>query len=59
MGDQVNMSPSRPGQASTKKGNPHRGDPRALFIGRDTPEEAARKQLADQWDLDHPNGVED
>jgi hypothetical protein len=59
MGDQVNMTPIRPGKVSSKKGNPYRGDPRALFLGRDTPDEALYKRLAEQWDRDHPNGVED
>jgi hypothetical protein len=56
---QQNQNPSRPGQITSKKGNPYRGNPRALFIGPETPEEKAIRQLADQWDIDHPNGVEE
>ncbi len=55
---QQNQNPSQLGKISKTKGNPYRS-PRALFMGQETAEEKALKALADQWDVDHPNGVEE
>jgi hypothetical protein len=55
----INQNPSRLGKISSKKGNPYRGNTRALFLGQKTDEEKARQALAEQWDRDHPDGVDD
>jgi len=60
MGSQdINQNPSRPGKITTKKGNPFRGDARALFLGPETEEAKERKRLADEWDKANPNGVDE
>jgi hypothetical protein len=56
---QQNQFPSHPGKISSKKGNPYRGNYRALFLGPETEEEKAMKALAEQWDRDHPDGVDE
>jgi len=54
-----NQVPSRVGKISSKKGNPYRGWDRTLFLGPETEEEKARRALAEQWDRDHPDGVDE
>jgi hypothetical protein len=60
MSNDINQNPSRPGKIASKKGNPYRGSPRALFLGQgETAEEKATRLLAEQWDRDHPDGVDE
>ena len=59
MGQQVNQNASRPGKISSKKGNPYRGDPRVLFLGPKTEDEKLNLLRAEQWDRDHPDGVDE
>ena len=59
MGDQINQNPSRPGQIARKRGNPHRGDPRALFLGPKTEEQKEALRKAEEWDAAHPDGVDE
>ena len=54
-----NQNPSRLGQIAKKKGNPHRGDPRALFLGQETAEEKEMRRKAEEWDAAHPDGEDD
>ena len=59
MSNDINQNPSRPGQIARKRGNPHRGDPRVLFLGPKTEDEKLNLQRAEQWDRDHPDGVDE
>jgi len=59
MSDQINQVPSRPGQISSKRGNPYRGNPRILFLGRHSAEEEDWKRLAEEWDAAHPDGEDE